>query len=258
MSRAWDQMMERVGALEDVATRPTPAYDPTARRNDTRLERAIQRAGEQIVTYRFPGVTARTGVTSYTTHAWGSSYATSGETPSPLPESLVPGFLCAVCLPRNGYTFQYDASADKILAYTTAGTEVVATTNLQTAVGTTDIIVHGRGETLLDAYYVREDVQLVAASFRVSEAVAKSATNYWTLELRARADGESYGRPIGRRVVTDVRGLAENVEIPLYDTVAPTVVAAGDRVVLSASAATASASPLGDVVLTLVLQRGVV
>lgn len=73
-----------------------------------------------------------------------SSYPTGGETADFVGSfpGLVPGVPVVVVIPaKSGYTFTWSASTKKILAYTTATTEVTNTTDLSTTPGIVDVLV---------------------------------------------------------------------------------------------------------------------
>lgn len=230
-------------------------YPSPSRRVDGSLERKVERAASDTVSIRLPGITARQTVATVATHSWSTSYATGGESVSL--SGLVPSRQAIVPVPANGYTFTYDTGSNKLKAFTTAGTEVVATTNLQTAVGTTTILVLGTPDAVTDLWTPPGGAVLVGAKVRFTQSVTRDGTNYWSIHLAIRADGETFGRKIGRRLETNVRGITSGVENELLAYPESEVVASGSSVVLSATAATGATACLGDAVVTLVFQRKV-
>ena len=255
MTKPFDLLRERVSRIEADRARDGMRYLAPSRRQDERISRAATRAGRETVTIRLPGLTARPTVQTVTSHSWSTSYATGGEAIAV--SALVPDLLAVSALPAAGYTFAYDSGSGKLKAYSAAGTEVAATTNLQAAVGTTTLVVIGRAPTVLDGWTADDAVSLVSASVRFGETVTRSSTNYWTIHAAIRAVGEEFGRKIGNRINTDSRGVTGGAENVLFDAPGGESVAAGSTVVLSATAATAATACLGDAVLTLVIQRKV-
>lgn len=257
MTSAFDRLREQVGRLEADRENVPNKYIPVSRRMDGALSRQTAQDAVETVTVRFPGLTARPVVQTYTTIVWSSSYPTGGEAPTVPFDTIVPDIQNVLALPVNGYTFAYNAGTGKIQAYTTAGTEVVATTDLSAAVGTTPLIVVGRGDTVLPGWLCPDGAILTDVTVRFTSAVARHGTNYWTLGVAIRSPGQNVGRRVGSQIVTNARGIAANGVNLLYSGPGYETVASGDEVVLWATASTASTLPLGDAVMTLTIRKKV-
>lgn len=257
MTSAFSKLKRQVDGLAATPVAKLGDNTDPGRRNDNRIRRAVSRAASQTVVVRFPAMTAQRVVPTYTSHAWSSSYPASGEAISPTLENRVPEFLGAIAFPTAGYTFVYSAATGKLLAYTTAGTEVVATTDLSAAVGTTPILAFGAAEESMDGWAAGGDARLVSATLLTTSSVAASATGYWTIEARVRKSDGTYGGRVGVRVQTSKVGIAAGVDVPLVTEGDAVTLATGDVVLLYAVASNGSTAPLGDVTLTLEIQRQV-
>ena len=66
------------------------------------------------------------------TFTMSNSYATGGDTTASaaLPTNAYSVLLWVDIMPKNGYQFQWDATNDKVLAYSSGGTQVTSTTDL--------------------------------------------------------------------------------------------------------------------------------
>ena len=257
MTAPFDRLVERVSRIEATPVAGPNGYTAISHKRDRRGERATQRAGIVTATVRFPGVTARTPVTAYATHEWSSSYSTGGESVSPALDTLVPGFLNAFPSPVNGYTFKYDSGTDKLLAYESFGVEVGAASDLGSLVGTTPIMVVGRGETILDAYTAAGNERIIEATLYTTAGCSASGTAYWEIEARVKSAGDSYGSRFGRRLSTSSVGLTAGESYRLLGDPETEELTSGDRVVLYAAASSASTTTLGDLTLVLKIQREV-
>lgn len=258
----YKDLVERVERLEGL---PPAASAGRLHKLDQDTYKRFGRAARFTVTARLPAITSKTAAPTLYVHSWSSSYPANGEAISVL-ESLVPGFVAAIPSPGAGYTFTWNHATGKLLAYTTAGTEVVATTNLSTAVGTTPILVYGVQPSIMEVYQARGDetIQSVVAAFE--EDVAIDGTNFWSIEARIRDPGDSYGRALvsagldaAPALSNAKRSFVAGQSETLYEAVTGpgTRLSSDARVVLYAAPATQSCKPLGDVTVTIEMQRKV-
>ncbi len=257
MTSAFEALRARVRKLEETPAAGPNAYTAISHNRDRRGRESQVALARFTATVRFPGVTARSPVTTYTGHAWSTSYATGGESIAPTLQSRVPGFLSAIPSSVNGYTFSYDSGTNKLKAFTGAATEVAGGTNLQTAVGTTPILVVGRGETLLSGYTAGGRERLVGLTMFCSSSVTRNGSAYWTFEARVWKQGQTYGTGFGQIVTTDLRGITGNEGVPILGEPDVVDLETGDRVVLSASSSSDGSPAVGDVTLVMTFQREV-
>lgn len=208
--------------------------------------------------------------TATASHSWSVSYTSGGETIGDL-SGLVTGFVGAFPQTVNGYTFTYDSGSQKLQAFTTAGTEVVATTNLQAAVGTTKVHVVGTTTSTtissipllatpskIIAYTAVGSERLAAASFVVSGTPGQHATNYWNVALYVLAPPPLgvYGEIVGTTTSAS-RGLTSGQTYSLYASDAGLPLIEGSQLFLLVWAQNTSATAIGDVTLTLEIVRKV-
>lgn len=258
--KATPSFSELVDRVEQIERRP-PAATATAlhlHRQDT--YKRFGKTARFTVTARLPAVTAKTAAPTLYVHTWSASYSTGGEDTPDL-TTLVPGFVAAIPAPGGGYTFGWDSGSSKLVAYASAGTEVTIGTNLSLAVGTTPILVYGVQPSVVEAYEAAGDEVLLSVTAVFQKDVAVDATNYWTVEARLRAAGETNGRPLAvvPALSNAKRSFVAGQEETLYDAVtgAGTRLSSGDRVSLYLSPSSQSCLPLGDVTFVLALQRKV-
>ena len=225
----------------------------TARRKDGVLRRQIERLGLFRVTVPLRSLLGGAVEPAYTTFSWSSSYTTGGESADI--EDMVPTFAGALPLPKGGYTFFYDSAANKILAYTTAGAEVAATTDLAAAIGTIGVVVYGTRDTTRPLYVAQGD-EVLHRVFLTAEADLDNAANYWTFDVRRRADGDDFGEELATRT-TENHGLEARDHLLLYENTAGLSLAKGDTLLLLASTASAEDDPVHEAMVTFEFQRKV-
>ena len=255
MSKWGDAVLERIAVLERKAAGDAKR---TASRGDwhkeyTDLKRAVERSAKRLVTVRLGSIMAAEPITHRTTATF-ATYATGGLAVTI--ESLVPTFLDALVPPKNGYTFEYNAGTNKILAYTTADTEVGDSIDLSAKVGIVAVYVYGSRPTELPSYTSPGAETLVSAQFRCRDGVTADSTDYWTVELRVRRAGQTLGEII-EGFTTSAIGVANGAELSLLPPGEQVTIEAGDTVYLHATAQTAATSGFGEVFLDLGLQRKV-
>lgn len=213
---------------------------------------ALQNATRKRVTIRYESITASQPVWHRVTHVMPASYATGGD-PVDI-EGLVPTFLDAVIPPVQGYTFDYDAGADKVLAYIAPGTE--AGPGLDLSFITLAINVQGTRPAALPGYVSRGGERLTGAWLRVTQGVAADATDYWELELRAKRIGQTFGETVSRRT-TSVAGIGDGEELNMLPSGDAVTLNEGTLVLLQATAQTANTAGFGEVFLDIEVQREV-
>lgn len=257
------EVVSRLEVLEESAK--SAATKRALRLSESDTYRRLNRAGRVNVTVRVPAVTAKTAAPTLYVHSWGASYVTGGEEIASL-ETLVPGFVAAIPSPGNGYTFTWDHATTKLKAFSAAGTEVAGATNLATAVGTTPILVYGVQPSIMDVFQADGGETVTAVRVFFERSVALSSTNFWTIEARIRAADEEYGRALvsigdaqpalSNKKRSFVGGQSET----LYEAVtgAGRRLSSADRIVVYASPATQSCLPLGDLTVSVEMQRKVI
>lgn len=211
MSEPFKRLMRRVDALErwQQSQRPSPAYTPEfARRNDQRIREALRDLACEWVPVRFGTVAQGSVVASSKTFAFDSSYPTGGEDFTRLD---VPGVVLHVCSPAAGYTFEVDGV--KIKAYSSAGTEVSNGTDLSGI--TTNVLGMGTDQGPHMLFRPCGEVVVTEVQVEVQSDVLKNSTNFWTLELLHRRDGETTGRTLGTYDTSD-SGLASSTPAILW------------------------------------------
>lgn len=257
---AWDSLVERVNGIEsDLQAQKTQmptTYPAPSRRRDEYLEGAINRMGSTWVRVRLGDIHAKTPVMTRKTFTFSASYTTGGEDVGTV-TTLVHDFQTVEAFPKNGYTFTYDSGANKLKAYTTAGTEVVATTDLLVAVGTVQILVIGNARTDAVLYRALGDEILSEIEIEVADTFTASAANYWTLSLYRRSTGQATGALLGTAYTTSNKTLTAETTVTLYTTLTGLALTADDRIILDAVAATATTARLSDAVLWLRFQKKV-
>lgn len=239
MSKSWDDLVDRVSKLEagqeSAKTGWHENYDAPARRHDEILTDMVRRLATEQLTIPLGSLTLNRPELARAAFEWSSSYATGGEDVGVV-TGMVHDFQTVEATPQAGYTFQYVPGTNKLKAFTTAGTEVVATTNLQAAIGPMTLSVFGAVRTTFPVYRARGDEIVSSVSLVTSDDLAASATSYWTILVRRRASGQEYGSDLGETVTTEDLDLVANEAVSLYDTPQGTRLNAGDDLLLLASA----------------------
>lgn len=240
--KAWDDMMERLAAVERCCQR-TPAeyaanYDAPARREDERLARGLQRSGDIHLCFPLGSFTSNRPEMARVQFTWSTSYATGGEPVNGVTD-LVHGFVTVEAAPVAGMTFDYDIGGGRLKAYITAGTEVAAGTNLQAAIGTIWLTVIGAQRTTFPVYRAADGDSIRGAWIEAEDSLTASSTSYWTLVLRARApasglsSAEEFGRDIGDTITTSTLSLVARQPVAMYDDGAGFALSADTDVVLN-------------------------
>lgn len=255
-----DTLTPRMRNIADVAIEQDKARDRVsarAQRDVRSLANSVRYSGRVRVSVLLGDLTAKTCPTTVYTHTWSVTYPAGGESVTAF-DTLVPNFVAAFPAPGGGYTVTYDSALSKLKAWMAPGVEVVATTNLSAAIGTTAVLVAGASQAIRGGYVARGDEVLVRAAVVVEETVAKDATNPWTIEARRRSGKDEYGTRLGAAISNANRSFASRQEEVLYEAVGVgTRMAERDHVVLYASPASQSSLDLGQTTLVLDFQRKV-
>lgn len=239
-------------------------YGTPARRKDEELLEKIRGVGRFRVTQRLGSLSRYTPVQALVTHVWSASYSPGGESLPSGYSSAAPNFIDAFAPPRAGYTFQ--RVADKLVAFTTAGTEVVATTNLEAAIGATPVFVYGQRDGDAGLYVSRGDESLVKVTIRSFDDVLPSTTAYWTVQAairrarRGAVPADTLGENVGNALDTQTNGFGAGLDFTLYDVRGGTPLAAGDEPLLRVSAGGTAAertTALNDLLVTMEFVRRV-
>lgn len=101
-----------------------------------------------------------------------------------------------------------------------------------------------------------DDEKLVSGEFSVAAAVSVSATDYWTVTLYRRKDGDTIGGKLGEQFSSAVRGIAANGTITLYEAETGIDLESGESLWATLVSTGSPATPTNPTV-TLVIQRKV-
>jgi len=256
MSESWKNLTARLDRLErEMDDRTRENYYPAAsRRADQDLERRLERGSRKSVNTRLGDLSASVDAVVKTTFAWDTSYATGGEDATA--GSLLDTVTSVLPMPKNGYTFQWNSGTDKYLAFTTAGTEVVATTDMDAAVGTIDVTVFGTSLVTyqdLVLYTSPGGEALLSIAVVVAADLDAHATNYWTFTAKRRKPGQEFGERLVERT-TAIVGFKARKPVTLYANRTGLELGAGDSIILGVASATASTAGVAEPVVTLDIQ----
>jgi hypothetical protein len=97
---------------------------------------------------------------------------------------------------------------------------------------------------------------LLSAKVGVQTAIARSATDYWTVTLYRRSGSETVGKRVGASVSTAIQGLAAGKQTALYDAETGTALSDGETLWATLVSTGSPATP-SDAKMTLVIQRKV-
>lgn len=237
--KSWDDLLARVSKLEagqeSARTGWHENYDAPARRHDEILTDTVRRLATEQLTVPLGSLTLNRPEIARVAFEWSASYATGGQDVGVV-SAMVHSFQTVEATPKAGYTFQYVPGTNKLKAFTTAGTEVAAATDLQAAIGPMTLSVFGAVRTTFPFYRARGDEIVSSVTLVASDDLAASATSYWTILVRRRASGQEYGQDVGDTVTTADLDLVANEAVTLYDTPQGTRLNAGDDLLLLASA----------------------
>jgi len=260
MSEFMDKVLARLDALEKglsvLDEKAQFGYPAPARKRDEQLEGFVRRGS--IQTYAFPlgCLTADRPEVARKTMAWSTSYTTGGEDVGAV-TGMVPGFSTVEVSPLAGYTFQYVSGTNKLKAFTTAGTEVAAATNLQAAIGDTPMNVIGAQSGVFPLYTARDGDTILSVQIESETTLSASATNYWTLVTRRRLQGLEYGVDVGDTLDTSTVGLEARTPLVLYLSETGTRLSAGEQIVCYVSGSGSLRASLSGVTLIVTVKRQV-
>jgi len=260
MSEFMSKLMARVEALEQalpaLEAQIEENYNGPCRRRDDQIEDAVSRASLVKIVFPLGCITSQRPEIARRTHQWSSSYTTGGEDVGAV-SAMVPGFSTVEASPLAGYTFQYIPGTNKLMAFTTAGTEVAAATNLQTAIGDTPVNVVGVQSGKWPCYRAKAGDTIVQIEIESETTLDASATNYWEFVVRRRAQGLEYGVDVGDTLSTASFGLTARTPFTLYEDEIGTRLAADEEIVVYGSGSGSVRGSLDGVTVTVTIQRKV-
>lgn len=240
--KSWDDLVRQVQAntagVERVGRDFTESYDAPARREDGLIRQSVDRLASFNVTIPLGALTALRPEIARVPFTFSASYATGGEDVGSV-AAMVHDFQTVEATPQAGYTFQYVSGTNKLKAFSAAATEVVATTNLQVAIGDMTLSVIGAIRSSFPVYRANGDEIVSSVTLVASDDLTASPTNYWTFRVRRRANGQEYGQDLNPNSPTTSTAdldLVANEAVTLYDDAQGYRLGAGDDLLLLASA----------------------
>lgn len=226
-----------------------------ARRDSGRLRSADLRVARETICVPLGNVVSGAAVVKYGTHTWDAAYDTGGETIADA--AAVPGLVDVLMMPySNGVVgavyFEWDNAAGKMEAYDSNDVEVVNGTDLS-SVGALPWIAIGSAGSSSVIHKSHGVSTLLSVRLQVSADVTADSSDYWTLTIRHRREGQATGEDVASYTTSD-RSLSAGEDVTLYDDERGLRLSDGELLTLDVSE-TGDAEALQGAVLWLTVQR---
>lgn len=226
-----------------------------ARRDSGRLRSADLRVARETICVPLGNIVSGEAVVKYGTHTWDAAYDTGGE---PIADAAaVPGLVDVLMMPySNGVVgavyFEWDNAAGKMEAFDANHVEIVGSTDLSSLSARPWLAIGSAGSSSV-IYKSQGVTTLLSARLQVSTAVTADSSDYWTLTLRHRRDGQSTGEDVASYTTSD-RSLSAGEDVTLYDDERGLRLSDGELLTLDVSE-TGDAAALQGAVLWVTVQR---
>lgn len=215
-------------------------YPTRTQFHDVRLEERIDRLSLEVETIPLGTIGSSTVRTEVGLYSFPSSYTTGGVS-LPLLGVVAPTAVQMLPWASGGgtvYLFAWDDGAQKMIVTDWTGTEIANGTDLS-AILDHPYTVYSAASVSVPSPRLAQAGRVVRAEIEVSVAVPASASNYWTITLRhLQTDPlspQTAGMTLGS-YATQVRGIAANTPVALYDDPQGFDVEEDDRFPLTVSA----------------------
>lgn len=183
--------------------------------NEARIERLrkqVERLEQIVPTPMSLGtIVANQTVVSYGSYSFDASYDTGGEA---IDLSHMPGTVSLIMPGQQGYTFEYDSAANKIIVYDAIENEAGAATNLSVLADIPYLAI-GQVDAERLVFRAREDMLLHGVEIEVGSAFSFDNSDYWTLTLVRRTSGGERVE-LGDPLSLQSRSLAADTLVTLY------------------------------------------